>query len=38
MLKKFNVENFKGFRDRITFDIGSPGKYGFHPELLKETV
>ena len=24
MLKKFSVENFKGFQDKITFDIGSP--------------
>ena len=27
MLKKFSVENFKGFQDKITFDIGSPSNY-----------
>ena len=35
MLKKFSVENFKGFRDKITFDIGSPNNYGFHPEVIE---
>lgn len=35
MLKKFSVENFKGFRDKITFDIGSASNYGFHPEIVE---
>ena len=35
MLKKFNVENFKGFKDRISLDIGSPSNYGFHPEVIE---
>lgn len=35
MLKKFSVENFKGFRDKITLDIGSPSNYGFHPEVIE---
>lgn len=35
MLKKFSVENFKGFKDKITFDIGSPNNYGFHPEVVE---
>ena len=35
MLKKFSVENFKGFRDRITLDIGNPSNYGFHPEVIE---
>ena len=30
MLKKFSVENFKGFRDRTTFEIGSPSNYSFN--------
>ena len=34
MLKKFSVENFKGFKDKITLDIGSPSNYGFHPEVI----
>ena len=36
MLKKFSVENFKGFKDKITLDIGTPGNYGFHKEVLDE--
>lgn len=35
MLKKFSVENFKGFKDKITFDIGSPGDYNFNSELIE---
>ena len=36
VLKKFSVENFKGFKDKITFDIGSPSNYGFHSEVIEE--
>ena len=36
MLKKFSVENFKGFKDKITLDIGNSSNYGFHPEVVKE--
>ena len=36
MLKKFSVENFKGFKDKITLDIGSPSNYGFHPEVIED--
>jgi len=35
MLKKFSVENFKGFKDRISLDIGTPSNYGFHPEVIE---
>ena len=35
MLKKFSVENFKWFKDRITLDIGTPSNYGFHPEVIE---
>lgn len=35
MLKKFSVENFKGFRDKITFDIGSPNNYNFNSEIIE---
>ncbi len=34
MLKKFSVENFKGFRDKIIFDTGSPSNYSFHSEII----
>ena len=35
MLKKFGVENFKGFQDKITFDIGSPSNYSFNSEIIE---
>ncbi len=35
MLKKFSVENFRGFSNKITFDIGSPCNYSFRPEVIQ---
>ena len=35
MLKKFSVTNFKGFRDKITLDIGVPSNYGFNTDVIK---
>jgi len=35
MLKKFSVENFKGFRDKIIFDIGTPSNYSFQSEVVE---
>jgi hypothetical protein len=35
MLKKFSVENFKGFKDKITFDIGSPSNYSFNSGIVE---
>lgn len=35
VLKKFSVENFKGFKDKITFDIGSPSNYSFNSEIIE---
>lgn len=35
LLKKFSVENFKGFKDKITFDIGSPSNYSFNSEIIE---
>lgn len=35
MLKKFSVENFKGFKDKITFDIGDPSNYSFNSEIIE---
>lgn len=35
MLKKFSVENFKGFQDKITLDIGSPSNYSFNSEIVE---
>ena len=36
MLKYFSVENFKGFKERLTLDLGSHNNYGFHPELIDD--
>ena len=33
MLKRFEVENFKGFKDRIVFDF-SARDYSFNQELI----
>lgn len=35
MLKKFSVENFKGFRDKLVFDIGSPNNYSFNSNIIE---
>ncbi len=35
MLKRFSVENFKGFKDKITLDLGSPSNYGFHSDVIE---
>lgn len=34
MLKRFSVENFKGFRDKITFDLSSPCNYDFNQKAI----
>lgn len=36
MLRKFRVENFKGFRDRITLDLGSPKNYSFNADIIEQ--
>ena len=38
MLQKFSVENFKGFKEKITLDIGSPNNYNFNSELIEKGV
>ena len=35
MLKKFSVENFKGFKGKITLDLGAPCNYGFNTEIIE---
>lgn len=35
MLRKFSVENFKGFKDKITLNMGSPSNYSFHSEMIE---
>lgn len=34
MLKKFAVENYRGFRNRVEMDLSKVGKYRFHPECI----
>lgn len=36
MLQKFSVENFKGFKEKITLDIGSQNNYNFNSELIEK--
>lgn len=36
ILQKFSVENFKGFKEKITLDIGSPNNYNFNSELIEK--
>ena len=35
MLKKFSVENFKGFKEKLTLDLGSPSNYNFNAEIIE---
>ena len=36
MLKKFTVTNFKNFKTKISFDLGSHSNYEFNDEILKD--
>lgn len=35
MLRKFSVENFKGFKNKITLNMGSPSNYSFNSEMIE---
>ncbi len=35
MLKRFSVENFKGFKDKLVLDIGSPNNYSFNSGIVE---
>lgn len=35
MLKRFTVENFKGFKDKIVLDLGKPCNYNFNSEAVE---
>lgn len=37
-LKKFEVTNFKGFKDCFTFDLSKTKDYSFHPEFIQNQV
>lgn len=34
MLKRVSIENFKNFKDKISFDLSCPYNYGFNTELI----
>ena len=34
MLKQFSVKNFKGFKEKITFNLATPNNYEFQPEAI----
>lgn len=36
MLKKFTVENFKGFQNKLTLDLEADN-YGFNPEVTENS-
>lgn len=35
MLKKFSVSNFRGFAEKLTWDLSKPGNYGFNTFAVK---
>lgn len=38
MLKKFSVENFKGFQGKYVLDLSNPGNYAFNQECIKNGI
>ena len=38
MLKKFRIENFKGFKTRFTLDLSKPGNYGFNTDCIRNGI
>ena len=38
MLKKFSVENFKGFQSKFVLDLSRPGNYAFNQECIKNGI
>jgi AAA15 family ATPase/GTPase len=38
MLKRFAVTNFRGFKDRIEWDLSHPSNYEFHKEAIKDGI
>ena len=36
MLKRFAVENYRGFKDRVELDLSKVRNYTFHPECIKD--
>ncbi len=38
MISKFAVKNFRGFKERIEWDLSHPGNYTFNPYAIKDGV
>ena len=38
MLTKFAVTNYRGFKDRIEWDLSHPSNYEFNPHVIKDGV
>lgn len=38
MIRKFSVENYKGFKDKIIFDFTTNHDYKFHPEAVANGI
>lgn len=38
MLKKFAVTNFRGFKDKIEWDLSHPSNYEFNKEVVKDGI
>lgn len=38
MLKRFEVENYKGFSDKIVFDLSNNRNYNFNVDLIKNNI
>lgn len=38
MLTRFAVKNYRGFADRIVWDLSSPSNYSFHTDAIKDGV
>lgn len=36
MLKKFSVSNFRGFAEKLTWNLANPGNYGFNTFAVKD--
>lgn len=38
MLTSFSVQNFKGFAQRIDFNLNNPGNYAFHQDYISDGI
>ena len=38
MLRRFSVENFKNFREKIVLDLSRPGNYSFNSDCIRDGI